>query len=267
MPSAPLSVTPTPKGLSFVSPDGLRIIDFGSTVSDPIGLAGSGVTLPFIYSVTPSRIVSACNGNVLRITSQNGSALGNPPEEFWFDFARMLWSGPHTCAASLAAPYSNTFVITAIGQLGKLFVSDPVQTLTSTFTEFGAALTFDWQTSMLPDTDQMAENNMIETTLYLALVNGGDAVTCKALDQDSTVFDTVTVTVPGTGTIWGQFQWGHAVWSGARSALLPRQLAWTIPIVFRRLSIQATGTSAQGIQIGRLHMRYETLGYLQQVAS
>jgi len=263
---APLSVCQTPKGLAFVSPDGLRIIDFQSNISDPIGVAGAGISLPYIYAVTPSRIVAACNGNVLRITAQNGAALGNPNQEYWLDFARQCWTGPHTCAASLIFPFSNKFIMAPVGSTAALYTSDVVQTLTSTYTEFGAALSFTWQTSMLPDTDQMCENNMLETTLYMALVSGGAAITCKAIDQDSNTLNSVTVSVTGTQTLWGQFQWGQALWSGGTSALFPRQLAWTIPVVFRRVSIQATGTSAQGIKIGRLHLRYEMLGYLQMVS-
>ena len=192
---APLSLAPTPKGLSFVSPDGVRIIDFQSGVSDPIGTAGSGITLPFTYSVTPSRIVAACNGNVLRISSQNGAALGNPQQEYWLDFARALWTGPHTFPASLIQPYLNTFVMTPIGVTAKLFVSDVVQTLTSTFTENGVALSWTYFSSFMPDTDQMCENNLLETTLYMQLAIGGAAVVVAALDPDGNTLSSANVQV------------------------------------------------------------------------
>ena len=262
---APLSVTPTPKGLAFVSPDGLRIIDFNSTISDPVGVAGAGITLPFIYSVVPSRIVASCNGNVLRISSQNGNALGNPQEEYWLDFARSLWTGPHSFPASMIAAYSNSFVMTPIGVTAKLFISDVVQTLTSTFTENGTALSFIWQTSMLPDTDQMCENNLTETTMYMAMLVGGAAVTVSAVDQDGTVLNSVSISVTGTQTLWGQFQWGQALWQGGTSALFPRQIPWTIPVVFRRVSVKAVGSSIAGLKFGRMHLRYEMLGYLQEI--
>jgi len=264
---APNSVCSTPKGLAFVSPEGVRIIDFSTTVSDPIGIAGSGITVPFTFAVTPSRMVAAAGGNILRVSCQNGNAVGTPNQEYWFDFARGLWTGPHSFPASLIVPYNNSFIMTPLGVTAKLFQSDTVQSGTSTYTENGNQLSFAYQTSMLPDTDQMAEYNMLETTLYMALVAGSGAISCRALDQDGTVLDTVAVSLTGSATVWGTFTWGQALWQGAAGALFPRQLPWTIPIVFRRMALSATGQSVSGFKIGRLHLRYEQLGYLQQVAS
>jgi hypothetical protein len=50
---------------------------------------------------------------------------------------------------------------------------------------------------------------------------------------------------------------------GIQTALYPQQLLWTQPIVFRRMSISVTGDCAIGFEIGRMHLRYEQLGYLQ----
>lgn len=264
---APLSVCSTPKGLAFVSPEGVRVIDLTTTVSDPIGFAGGGITVPFTFAVTPSRMVAACGGNILRVSCQNGNVIGTPNEEYWFDFARNIWTGPHSFPASLIAPYNNTFIMTPLGVTTKLFQSNTVQSSTSTYTENGNALSFVWRTSMLPDTDQMCENAMLETTLYMALVAGAGAVSCYASDQDGTVLDTVAITLAGGATIWGVFTWGTDLWQGAAGALFPRQLPWALPIVFRRMNMSATGVCISGFKIGRLHLRYEQLGYLQQVAS
>jgi len=263
---APNSVTPTPKGLAFASPEGMRIIDFQTNVSDPIGLAGSGITVPFTYSSVPSRMVATCGGSVLRVSTTNTHAVGSPNEEYWFDLARNLWTGPHSFAASLIEPYNNSFIMTPLGVNAKLFVSDTVQSSTSTYTENGTPLTFSYKTSMLPDTDQMAENAMLETTLYMALVAGAGAVACSALDENDTVFNSVNVALTGTASIWGAFLWGApSVWGGVAGALAPRQLQWEIPIVFKRMCILAVGNSVSNFKIGRLHMRYEQLGYLLQV--
>lgn len=115
---------------------------------------------------------------------------------------------------------------------------------------------------MLPDIDTMSEIEMIEATLSMALVSGNPVVV-SAFDQDSTVFDAVTVIATGQATTWGVFVWGQALWQGAKNALFPRRLSWHFPIVFRRIGIAANGMSAAGVKIGRLHMRYNPLGYLQ----
>jgi hypothetical protein len=261
---APLSVTNTSKGLMFVAPDGLRSIDFYARVSDPIGVDGSGVNVPFIFAVVPSRIQASCNTNVMRISVQNGAAVGSPTQDFWLDMSRQKWSGPHTFPASMIANWNNTFIIAPTGVTGSLWQSDVVQSSTSTFVENGTQLTWQWRTSMLPDdpSGDMSENCMIETTVKMALSSSVPVITAFAQNQNDTILDTVTVTSSGGPTIWGAFTWGAALWQGQLQSLFPRQLQWTQPLVFQRLSIQLQGMSATGIKIGDMHARYQKLGYL-----
>lgn len=260
---APNSVTNTPKGLMFVAPDGLRLIDFNARVSDPIGVDGSGVNVPFIYAVAPSRIQASCNTNVMRISVQNGLATGSPNQEYWWDVSRSKWSGPHTFPASMIAFWNNTFIMTPIGVNGSLWQSDVVQSSTSTFVENGVQMTWQWQSSLLPEfDDDMAENCTVETTLKMALSSTVSNIQVFAQNQNGTILDSVAIAPPGAPTIWGAFTWGAALWQGTPSALYPQQLAWHNPIVFQRLSIQAQGNSASGIKIGDMHVRYQKLGYL-----
>jgi hypothetical protein len=263
---APLTITPTPKGLAFVAPDGLRLIQFNGTITDPIGVAGSGVTVPFIYSVVPSRMAAACGGQVLRISVQNGNAAGTPNQEYWYDIPRQCWSGPHTFPASQIDAYNNTFIMAPVGVAAKLFKSDTAQASTSTYTENGSQMAFSWQTALLPDTGEMAELAMIETTLYMALTASA-TVQCSALDQNGAVLDSVSILSTGASTVWGAFIWGAALWQGVQNALFPRQLKWHIPIVFRRLALMAQGQCAAGFKIGQAQLRYQQLGYLQQDAT
>lgn len=257
------SVSSTPKGIMFLAPDGLRLIDFYARVGDPIGIDGHGVNVPFIFAVTPSRINTACNFNVFRIFVQNGAVAGSPNQEFWYDISREKWSGPHTFPASMIAPFGNTFIIAPVSAQHSIWQSDVVQSSTSTFVENGSQLTWQWQTSLLPDTGQMAEFCVIEAWLKMALAGSVGAINVFAENQNGTVLDSVTITPAGLGTsIWGAFNWGSANWGASVSALFPYQLQWHKPLVFQRLSILATGASVQGIKIGDLGMRYQQLGYL-----
>jgi hypothetical protein len=77
----------------------------------------------------------------------------------------------------------------------------------------------------------------------------------------------VVISPTGSPTIWGNFQWGQADWLGAANGLYPRELQWSEPLVFRRLSMLATGDCASGLLIGDMFLRYEMLGYLQQPAA
>lgn len=263
---APNTICPTPKGLAFIAPDGLRVIGFNGTVSDPVGDAGGGITVPFIYALSPSRMAAACSGKIFRVSVQNGYATGSPNQEYWYDIPRGCWSGPHTFPASQIKVYNNTFITVAIGVTAKLFQSDAAQNSTSTYVENGVQMALNYTTSLMPDTNQMSENAMIETTVYVAMV-AGHPITASAIDQNTNVLDAVTLVSAGTTTLWGGFLWGAALWQGAQNALYPRQLSWHIPIVFRRLALMLQGVAASGFKIGQAHLRYQPLGYLQEDAT
>ena len=259
---APNSICATNMGLAFAAPDGMRIINFTAQVSDPIGYAGQGVTVPLVYSSVPSRIAAACNGTVMRVTTQNGNISNNPTQEYWFDFGRKVWSGPHTFPASLIQPYNGTFIMTPTGILGSVWQSDPVQSLTSVFVENGIQMTWMAQTSLLPDTDQMTNVCITETTLDMALPPTIPPVAVVAADQNGSAINSVSISPPFVGglTTWGQFIWGQAPWAGGiAAALSPYEIPWTLPIVFARGTLQANGNSIIGFKLGTWHARYQVL--------
>jgi hypothetical protein len=263
---APNSICTTPKGLAFMATDGVRILDFNAHVSDPIGISGSGMTMPFTYAVVPSRVAAACNLSIIRISVQNGNAAGNPNQEYWYDMARDLWHGPHTFPASLIQPYTNTFIMAPLGVLSKLFQSDAVQSSTSTFVENGTQLSFISQTSMLPNSGKIAENYISETTIDLGLVTGA-TYSVSATDMQGNVLDAVSlVSKSSTASIWGSFTWGAATWGSGTSKIAPRQVYWTLPIVTDQWQIQVNGLSSQGVRLGKIYMRYSVLGYLEDAA-
>lgn len=245
---APNSICPTIKGLAFMSPEGMRVINFQGNVSDPIGVDGAGVSVPFANAVVPSRIASACNGEIMISTVQNGAAAGTPTQEYWFDLTRNLWSGPHTLPASLIQPYVNSFLKSVTGLPGKLFTVDSQQLPGSVFVENGVQMTFSYKTALLPDTEEMCENSVVESTVDLAYTFGTPAYAVSMLDKNGTVLDTLAVQAT----------------SGAVVAVGPRNLAWHFPIVFRRASLQITGNCSLGAKFGAIRMRYERLGYLQE---
>jgi len=263
---SPLSVCSTPLGLAFISPEGLRIIDMNAHVSPPIGDSGKGVTSAFIYALEPSRTCAAANANLIRISVKNGGVAGTPVQEYWYHINRECWSGPHTFPASSIQPYRNTFIEAAYGVDHLLFQSDAALSSTSTFVENGTQMAFAWQTAMLPDTQQMCENNVLESTINMALA-ANVSMGISALDQNGTVLNSTVVTPTGAATQWGNFQWGQAQWLGAANALYPQEIQWSEPLVFRRLAYLVTGSCASGILIGDMFLRYEQLGYLQQPAA
>ena len=149
--------------MAFIAPDGMRVVNFQGIVSDPVGDAGAGVVEPFIFAISPSRIAAACSGKTIRISVQNGNATGSPNQEYWYDIPRACWSGPHSFPASQIQVYNNTFIVAPISAQAALFQSDAEQSLTSTYVENGVQLTHAFGTTLLPNTQQMSENAMVET--------------------------------------------------------------------------------------------------------
>jgi hypothetical protein len=263
---APNSVVNTPKGLTFMSPDGLRNIDFYATVSDPIGMDGMGITMPFIYSVTPSRVAAACGGNVMRITTQNGNAPAAPNQEYWFDVARQIWSGPHTFPFGLIQPFNNTFMGVPVDPtlVSTIWQSDVVQTTLSTFVENGQQMGWVWATPLLPDADQLSNNTITESSIDFQFAPSVPVLNAAFLTEQQTVIDAVqirplTVAAP---TIWGSFTWGTAPWGGVASSFSPYLIPWNIPLTFARGVFQLSAPSAGSVVIGALHLRLQVLRYI-----
>ena len=262
----PNAIATTPKGLAFIAIDGVRVVNFQGVVSDPVGYAGAGVTVPFFNIAVPSRAVMACNADTLRVALETAQAAGVGNVEYWYTISRACWSGPHSCNSALIQPYSNTFVNTLAGVNGILFQSDSVQNQGSTFVENGTQLTIDWQTAVMPDNQQMNENNLLETTINFVASTNNSTYAVQAITSDGTVLDTVTLSLDSGGTIWGAFTWGGALWSVSISGLSPRVINWHKPIVFRKLSISVSGNAYLGFKIGDMFTRMEQLGYLQMAS-
>lgn len=264
--SAPSSVVATPVGLAFMSPDGLRIIDWDARVSPPIGQDGEGVAIPFIFANVPSRMSATSNGEIYRISTQNAAA-GNVFQEWWYDFARKSWTGPHTCAMSDITPFGKTFIGALQGVNAALWQSDYLQSVVSTYIENSVQLTWQYTTVLFPDADKMTNNNMIMTTLDVALSSGIGAIHCNAVTQNGTLLATADIPAVGGAPLWGSVNWGQFNWGGTSQALASRQIPWPIPIDFTRLAINVNSTSASGFKIGCLHLRWKPLRFLVDVTA
>ena len=165
--NAPLSICNTEIGIAFVSPEGMRLIDFTGRVSPPIGDHGQGITVPFIYAVVPSRMCAAATAKTIRVSVENGAKVGNPLEEYWYDMARKVFHGPHTSVASLIQPWNDEFLMTFSGTTATLWVSPAVpQAPGGSWIENGNQLVWQYEpVYLMPDNGDMAMNSVVEMTL------------------------------------------------------------------------------------------------------
>ena len=255
---APRSITSTPKGLMFLSPQGYRLVDFTAQVSDVIGANGAGVSVPFINCPIPSRVAAASNASTMRVGLTN---VNGQQQEFWMDIARGVWTGPHTFPATMIAPYKNTFIISPIAVPNSIWQSDWLQNSGSIFVEAGTLLTWAYQTAMLPDKGEMAQHEAHEMILLLA---NDQNVNVVAADEGGNAISSASI-LPGTVTShWGDTQWASSMWYGQAYALSPAAVPWPDPVIYGRTSLQFTGASDSLLRIGALQFRQEILGYSPQ---
>jgi hypothetical protein len=266
---APLTICSATRGLYFVSPEGLRLIDFQAKVSDPIGQDGSGVVEPFLQVSNPpvpgplpaSRMCAAANGRNVRITVPIDTDVF---AEYWFDMTRGIWTGPHTSTASQIQNWSNTFVLAPTAQISLLVRSDDTQTPISGYSELGLTLSWEFQTCLLPDTGAMSENCVIESAFGVALPPG-ESVQVDFLNEIGQNLDGVTLAgwnVPQA--LWGTGLFDYTVAGPASGAYMQRILPWSQPLVFKQGVFNIRGNSSTGLVIGNLYFRYQILGYMMQ---
>jgi len=268
---APNSLAPSPLGLFFMSPEGLRLIDLQARVSDPIGQDGDGVVKPFLEVSNPphdepapvSRICAAVNGRTLRIDTPR---IDGSWSSYWFDITRKMWTGPHTGAASLCRQWRSDFLITPQARLG-IFQEAPDEQhpRNCSFVENGRLLEYEWETSLLPDSGEMAENTIIESAIMVAL-QPDEQTQIDFLDEIRGPLDGVTLrglNVPPA--LWGTAIFGWTLTGPDPGTIRQRQIPWTIPLVFKQGRVNIRGLSSKTITLGNFYMRYQVLGYLLQV--
>jgi hypothetical protein len=259
--NAPNSITQTPKGLAFLASDGWRIIGFDAHVSDPLGFAGTGITVPFTSSVQPTRVAAACNATTFRASTQNGSVGGSPQEEWCFDLVRGSWYGPHTFGVSLISTYGNSFIITPTPTLGFIWQSDLLPNAASVYTENSASYTCTYQSALMPDRIEVNELSTIKAVSYFGYGSGTNTFNFSFLDGNANVLVFASLTFITTQVLWGSFIWGSGQSLGAVANISGHDVPWPGPTTFDRMLVQISVTAAAGLRLGAFHIDYEDKGY------
>jgi hypothetical protein len=261
---APNTLAPTPQGIAYIAPDGLRFIGPSGQSSQPVGSNGKGVSVPFLNAISPTRMAAAYNQNVLRVSVQNGAVNGQPNQEYWFDMNQGIWTGPHSFPAALIQPTygsTNAFLMAATGINAKLWQSTVVPNAASTYTENGNAMAFVFQPVLSPDNQLVSMNSVVWSLLGLALP-ANVALTIIASDEQSNTLDTISLSSSLTGgSIWGSFNWGAATWGSSSPFFQQYLMQWHQPLVFKQISYRISGPSMGGFVIGDLDFEYQKLGY------
>ncbi len=246
--TAPNTLISTAKGLFFMAPDGIRLINQEGVLQPPLGFSGLGVTVPFIYSASPTRTAGDMNGNTLRFTTLN-SITGNQ-EDWCYDIVREAWYGPHTFPIGLITGWGNTFVITPTpgSGLSGFWQADVVPQTTSIYTENGYPMTCTLKSSINPDRREYSQLSCVKSVAYLGYPASNPVYAVTVADVDGNVIGTCsapnTTLAPTTAT-----------------KLSPMDIPWIAPLVFDRASVTISTTAAAGVRFGVFHLPYTETGY------
>jgi hypothetical protein len=265
---APNSIASTPLGLMFVSPDGLRFVDFDGNAQPRVGANGEGVNLPLINAVSPSRINAAYNEDVYQVSVQNGAKSNTPWESYWYHVSKQVFSGPHTDPSVVLSPYQQQagsgsghgFLFAPQAVVGALAVGSVIPNANSTYTEFGTPLVCVWQTAYSDDNQMMTENALVESTL-LCSVPAQSVLTALVVNELGTTLDQVQITGPLPAPVWQAFNWGAANWGVVANKLYQQDLAWHLPVVFKQMALRVTVTAGPGLVVGAFRYGNIVLGY------
>lgn len=257
--TSPRTIAAIDAGLMFEAFDGIRILTTSGTLNPP----NPDLKLPFINSAFPSRDSADYNNNIYRITVQNNLVNGSPKQEYWFDFRSNGWTGPHSFVQDMAIPYGNSFVVFDSGHAPGLYVSDVIQTGTSTFTELGNPMSFVFQTAPMEDDGGMFEGTATLTVTDMQFPGVAQQITFIASDVNNGVLSTCFINVSASGAIWDNFNWGEAAWTPISYGFDRYNIPWTNPLVFSRLVYEINAQSVQGFKIGKTAIGYEPTKYVR----
>ena len=261
---APETIAQTPLGVAMVCVDGVRFLGLSGVQSERIGAEGSGVSVPFMNATAPSRMYADFNQNVYRVSVTSATDAAGRPFEYWYDLTTKEWSGPHTFASSiiLAYPAGGGFLTAPIGVPATLWFSDVIPKATSSYVENGVQLAWTMETVLLPDNEDMAFNQVIETAVQFASP-AANPVQVTAVNERGDLLGSITVKPDFSGAtpLWGAVTWGAFNWGIAAGSFRRYPVYWLAPLVFRQAKLRLSASSDRGQVVGDLFVRYQILGY------
>lgn len=266
--SAPRSIVQTPLGIIFAAVDAPYLVNsFGAVgpLTNSAQVGEADIQQPFNNAQTPSRMAATFAGSVYRLcmdTVIDGQIATN---DYWFDFHRKRWNGPHNFKYDCACQVGNYTVLSSAAKGAKLYKGEITQTLQSVFNDAGTALSTHLQSASLPKTGHMFQKQVIESTQELNSSGVANTFTITALDELGNTLNSVSITTPNAVAVWGVGVWlGGGLWTAAQNTPYTYTVPWTLPLVFQKFIIDIIATSALNQAIGTHFSRYSDAGYTNQ---
>ncbi len=256
--TAPRSVQPTPKGVFFLAPDGIRTVLLSGQISEP------NPDLQYVFQnvVTPSRASACYSADVYRICVDGPLPGGTTGfSDFWFSLKYDKWTGPHTFPYNVCVPLGTSCIAASNSVPGALLQGNTFPTNSDTYTENGVALTMTLQSTPLYFDPPMQEKADVEVE---AMAIPGAATTFYQMtlaDVTEGKLYSATYAPYSTAFMWGTNTWGGGVWKANTYNLNLWPVYFNEPLVFDTPVLSIYGNPAVDARIGPVNLRYEALGY------
>lgn len=261
------TVDACPNGVAFMATDGVRIINQQGLLKYISEKSVDDLIQPFMNCTLLNRPAAVGNyqNGIYRVsltTTFRGQVITG---DFWYDYTRQHWNGPHSFTPNAAAGYNAKNYVSNLTFPGIIFVCELVPSATSAYLDNGnVPYNFDLITADFPLNAGMAEQAMVESTVELAQTTTTPIiVNVLAFDEQDNLLDQLSVTTSGQGPLWGGGTlWGTHLWKAASRNSKPYPLHWNRPLEFNKIYFEFQGLVVAGIGIKNQFYRFQELGYL-----
>lgn len=261
----PLSIDIAPEGIVFVDSSGPRLIDHSGTVRFLTDQTGNSRVPDLINPFSACTRITRANGaycnSVYRIcldTIVNGQTFTG---DYWYDFTKGRWTGPHTFVYHQIIAYSNYFLIASNNVNGTLFQSNVVQASSSVFTELTLPYQFSITTAFMPMTGRMNMQQIVESTMEIGIYGTNTTYNISLYDEYNNQTTGTPIVAVSNQPQWGSVTWGSFTWAQSLYYCVPKLMNWSNPFVFNKCYLTINGTAVTGSKIKNVFFRYQDAGY------
>lgn len=264
--AAPRSVAQSPIGVHFVGPDAPYVVNPLGAVQQlkNDGRPTSDLQVPFQNGTQPTRMAGAFAGNVYRICTPTLLLGVDQTNDYWFDFRRIRWNGPHSFIYDCAAQYGSSFILSGASQGAALYLSTTTPTANTSYMDGTGSYQCRLRSSVFPKNNKMTQLQVVESNIELAASVTPITFNLTALNEKSATLGINSIVKQGSGSVWGAFQWGTGMWTGNILITDVNPISWPAPLVFAKMAIDVYLNSGNPFQIGTFYARYQDTGYISQ---
>lgn len=271
----PGTITAVPNGVAFLASDGVRLINQQGVLSFLNGQVDQGqpvvddILQPFQNCSNRPLACATFQNGVYRISLPTSFRGLNISGDFWYDYTRKRWNGPHTFNYNYACGWNGKTYLssTATGFTSQVFLSKIVTDIAAVFADNSIAYSFDLVTANFPLNQRMEEQFLIESTVELSQTTTTQLVyNVTAFNEADVPLNNLTITTTGMGSLWNGTTWGGSLWGAASHNSKPYRLSWSLPLVFNKIYFEFSGLAAPGMGIKNQFYRFQDTGYMLQSA-